>query len=137
MSQSSVYIVGAARTPIGSYLGALASVPAPRLGAAAARAALERAKVAPELVGEVFMGNVLSAGIGQAPARQAAIYAKIPNTIPATTVSKVCGSGLQAVIFGAKTVALGDADIVVAGGMESMSNVPYYMMQARNGYRMG
>jgi acetyl-CoA C-acetyltransferase len=132
-----VYIVSASRTPIGAFLGSLASLPAPRLGAAAIQAALERAKVAPDLVGEVFMGNVLSAGIGQAPARQAAIFAGVPHKVPATTVSKVCGSGLQAVVFGAKTIALGDADIVVAGGMESMSNVPYYLPQARTGYRMG
>ena len=132
-----VYIVSAARTPIGSYLGAFASVPAPRLGAVAIQAALERAKVAPEQVGEVFMGNVLSAGIGQAPARQAAIFAGIPHAVPSTTVSKVCGSGLQAVVFGAKTLALGDAEVVVAGGMESMSNVPYYLREARAGYRMG
>ena len=136
MSES-VYVVSAARTPIGSYLGALASVPAPRLGATAIKSALERAAVAAELVGEVFMGNVLSAGIGQAPARQAAIFAGVPNTVPATTVSKVCGSGLQAVVFGAKTLALGDAEIVVTGGMESMSNVPYYLREARTGYRMG
>jgi acetyl-CoA C-acetyltransferase len=133
----SVFIVGATRTPIGAFLGSLAGVTAPRLGEAAIKAALERSKVAPDLVGEVFMGNVLSAGIGQAPARQAAIYAGIPNTVPATTVGKVCGSGLQAVIFGAKTIALGDADIVVAGGMESMSNVPYYVPGARGGLRMG
>ena len=132
-----VYIVSAARTPIGAYLGALAPLPAPKLGATAIQAALERAKVAPDQVGEVFMGNVLSAGIGQAPARQAAIFAGIPHKVPATTVSKVCGSGLQAVLFGAKTIALGDADLVVAGGMESMSNVPYYVPQARTGYRMG
>jgi acetyl-CoA C-acetyltransferase len=133
----SVYIVSAARTPIGSYLGALSSVPAPRLGAVAIEAALARASIAPDQVGEVFMGNVLSAGIGQAPARQAAIFAGVPHAVPATTVSKVCGSGLQAVIFGAKTLALGDAEIVVAGGMESMSNVPYYLREARAGYRMG
>ena len=132
-----VYIVGAARTPIGSFLGSLSSVAAPRLGAAAIEAALVRARVAADLVGEVFMGNVLTAGIGQAPARQAAIYAKLPNTVPATTIGKVCGSGLQAIIFGAKTVALGDAEIVVAGGMESMSNAPYYMSAARSGARMG
>ena len=132
-----VYIVGAARTPIGSYLGALSSLPAPRLGAVAIRAALERSGLAPEDVGEVFMGNVLSAGIGQAPARQAAIYGGIPQSVPATTVSKVCGSGLQAVVFGAKTVLLGDATVVVAGGMESMSNVPYYLREARTGYRLG
>ena len=133
----SVYVVSAARTPIGSYLGALSSLPAPRLGAVAIKSALERAGVAAEQVGEVFMGNVLSAGIGQAPARQAAIFAGVPNTVPATTVSKVCGSGLQAVIFGAKTLALGDEQIVVSGGMESMSNVPYYLREARSGYRMG
>ncbi|HKY35975.1 MAG TPA: acetyl-CoA C-acyltransferase [Polyangiaceae bacterium] len=133
----SVFVVSGARTPIGSYLGALASLPAPRLGALAMKSALERAGVAPEQVAEVFMGNVLSAGIGQAPARQAAIFAGIPPSVPATTVSKVCGSGLQAVIFGTKTLALGDAEIVVAGGMESMSNVPYYLREARSGYRMG
>src|SRR3954470_7110838 len=127
MTLPAVYIVGAARTPIGAFLGSLSSLAAPRLGAVAIEAALARAKVAPDLVGEVFMGNVLTAGVGQAPARQAAIYAKIPDRVPATTVGKVCGSGMQAVIFGAKTIALGDADLVVAGGMESMSNVPYYM----------
>jgi len=132
-----VYIVGAARTPIGAFLGALSTVVAPRLGAAAIEAALSRSKVPADRVGEVFMGNVLSAGIGQAPARQAAIYANIPKNVPATTVGKVCGSGMQAVILGAKSIALGDAEIVVAGGMESMSNVPYYLPQARNGYRMG
>jgi acetyl-CoA C-acetyltransferase len=136
MSQS-VYIVGAARTPIGSYLGALAGVAAPRLGAVAARAALTRANVAPELVGEVYFGNVLSAGIGQAPARQASIFAGVPNTVPCTTVNKVCGSGLQATVLAAKAVLLGDAEIALAGGMESMSNVPYYLREARSGYRMG
>jgi len=134
---SPVYIVSAARTPIGNFLGALSPVRAPDLGAAAIKAALARAKVSPDQVGEVFMGNVLSAGIGQAPARQAMIYAGLPNTVPATTVSKVCGSGLQAAIFGAKTIALGDAEVVVAGGMESMSNAPYYLEKARSGYRMG
>jgi acetyl-CoA C-acetyltransferase len=133
----SVYIVSAARTPIGSYLGSLASLPAPRLGAVAIQGALARAGVLPEQVGEVFMGNVLSAGIGQAPARQASIFAGVPHAVPTTTVSKVCGSGLQAVIFGTKTLALRDAEIVVAGGMESMSNVPYYLREARAGYRMG
>ncbi|HEY0467137.1 MAG TPA: acetyl-CoA C-acyltransferase [Polyangiaceae bacterium] len=136
-SLPAVYIVGAARTPIGSYLGAFANLPAPRLGAVAIRAAVERAGLSPEDIAEVFMGNVLSAGIGQAPARQAAIFGGIPQTVPATTVSKVCCSGLQAVVFGTKTVLLGDAPIVVAGGMESMSNVPYYLREARTGYRMG
>src|SRR5512143_2712199 len=130
MAFAPVYIVSATRTPIGAYLGALSSVSAPQLGSTAIKAALERAKVKPEQVGEVFMGNVLSAGIGQAPARQAMKFAGIPDNVPATTVSKVCGSGMQALIFGAKTLALGDAEIVVAGGMESMSNVPYYLDKA-------
>jgi acetyl-CoA C-acetyltransferase len=132
-----VYIVSAARTPIGSFLGALSSVRAPDLGAAAIRGALTRAKIGPDAIQEVFMGNVLSAGIGQAPARQAAIYSGIPNTVPTTTVGKVCGSGLQAVILAARAIALGDVDLALAGGMESMSNVPYYLDRARVGYRMG
>jgi acetyl-CoA C-acetyltransferase len=132
-----VYVVAAARTPIGAFLGSLSTLRAPDLGATAIKGALARAKLAPDAIQEVFMGNVLSAGIGQAPARQAAIYAGIPNTVPATTVSKVCGSGMQAVIFGTKTIALGDADLVMVGGMESMSNVPYYLDKARGGYRMG
>jgi acetyl-CoA C-acetyltransferase len=137
MALPPVFIVSATRTPIGAYLGSLSSLPAPRLGAIAIKAALERAKVAPELVNEVFMGNVLSAGIGQAPARQAMRFAGLPDNVPATTVSKVCGSGMAAVIQGARAIALGDAEIVVSGGMESMSNVPYYMDKARSGYRMG
>jgi acetyl-CoA C-acetyltransferase len=132
-----VYIVAATRTPIGAFQGALAPLPAPRLGAVVIEAALQRAGLQAEAVDVVFMGSVLTAGVGQAPARQAAIYAGVPARVPATTVNKVCGSGLQAVIFGAKTIALGDADVVVAGGMESMSNVPYYLPQARTGYRMG
>jgi acetyl-CoA C-acetyltransferase len=137
MSLRPVYVVAAARTPIGSFLGTLSTLRAPELGKVAIRGALARAKLEPGAVQEVFMGNVLSAGIGQAPARQAAIFAGIPNTVPATTVSKVCGSGMQAVIFGVKTIAVGDADVVVAGGMESMSNAPYYLQKARAGYRMG
>jgi acetyl-CoA C-acetyltransferase len=142
MAQSSaplppIYVVSAARTPIGAFQGSLSSLRAPELGAIAIKGALARAKLGPDAIQEVFMGNVLSAGIGQAPARQAAIYAGIPDTVPATTVSKVCGSGLQAVIFGAKTLAVGDADLVLVGGMESMSNVPYYLDKARTGYRMG
>jgi acetyl-CoA C-acetyltransferase len=132
-----IYVVSAARTPIGAFLGSLSSLRAPDLGATAIKGALARARLAPDTIQEVFMGNVLSAGIGQAPARQAAIYAGIPNTVPATTVSKVCGSGMQAFIFGAKTIAVGDADLVMVGGMESMSNVPYYLEKARSGYRMG
>jgi acetyl-CoA C-acetyltransferase len=134
---ASVYIVSAARTPIGAFLGSLAELPAPRLGAVAIRAALERARVAPDRIGQVFMGNVLSAGIGQAPTRQASLFAGIPDTVPTTGVSKVCGSGLMAVVLGSQAIALGDADLVVAGGMESMSNAPYYLPKARNGYRMG
>jgi acetyl-CoA C-acetyltransferase len=132
-----VFIVGSARTPIGSFQGALADLAAPRLGAVAIKAALERAKVAAELVDETFMGNVLSAGVGQAPARQAAKYAGVPDKTPATTVGKVCGSGLQSVIFGAKSILLGDAEIAVTGGMESMTNAPYILPKARSGYRMG
>ena len=132
-----IYVVSAARTPIGAFLGALSPVRAPELGATAIRGALARARLAPEAIEEVFLGNVLSAGVGQAPARQAAIHAGIPHSVPATTVSKVCGSGMQAFILGAKTIAVGDADLVMVGGMESMSNVPYYLEKARSGYRMG
>jgi acetyl-CoA C-acetyltransferase len=137
MAGREVVIVGAARTPIGSFLGSLAAVPAPRLGAVAIRAALHRAGVEPVAVDEVIMGNVLQAGEGQAPARQAAIFAGLPEKTPAWTLNKVCGSGLKAVISGAQAIALGDAEIVVAGGMESMSNVPYYDRTARTGARMG
>jgi acetyl-CoA C-acetyltransferase len=132
-----VHIVAAARTPIGSFLGSLSSVAATRLGATAIQGALRRAKLEPSAIHEVFMGNVLSAGLGQAPARQAMIYAGLPNSVPATTVNKVCGSGLQAVVLGARTIALGDAEVIAAGGMESMSNTPYYLEKARSGYRMG
>ncbi|HVI92494.1 MAG TPA: acetyl-CoA C-acetyltransferase [Anaeromyxobacter sp.] len=137
MAGREVVIVGAARTPIGAFLGSLASVTAPRLGAIAIRAALERAGVEAAAVDEVVMGNVLQAGLGQAPARQAAIYAGLPETTPCWTMNKVCGSGLKAVISAAQAIALGDADVVVAGGMESMSNVPYYDRSARTGARMG
>ena len=137
MALREVVIVGAARTPIGSFMGSLAAVPAPRLGAAAIRAALERSGVAPSAVDEVIMGNVLQAGEGQAPARQAAIFAGLPEKVPAWTLNKVCGSGLKAVISGAQAIAVGDAEVVVAGGMESMSNVPYYDRSARAGVRMG
>jgi acetyl-CoA C-acetyltransferase len=132
-----VVIVGAARTPIGSFLGSLASVPAPRLGAVAIREAIARAGVEPSSVEEVVMGNVLQAGLGQAPARQAAIYAGLPDSTPCWTLNKVCGSGLKAVISGAQAIALGDAEVVVAGGMESMSNAPYYAQGLRTGARMG
>ena len=137
MSGREVVIVGAVRTPVGSFLGSLASVPATRLGAIAIREALVRAGVAPGAVDEVIMGNVLQAGEGQAPARQAAMYAGLPDTTPCWTLNKVCGSGLKAVISGAQAIALGDAEVVVAGGMESMSNAPYYDRSARRGARMG
>ncbi len=132
-----VVIVGAVRTPIGSFLGSLASVPATQLGAVVIREALRRSGVDPSTVDEVIMGNVLQAGEGQAPARQAARHAGLPDTTPAWTLNKVCGSGLKAVISGAQAIALGDAEVVVAGGMESMSNVPYYDRAARSGARMG
>jgi acetyl-CoA C-acetyltransferase len=137
MTNSNVYIVGIARTPIGSLNGSLASQTAPQLGAIAIKAALERAGVKPEQVNEVFMGNVVSAGIGQAPAQQASIYAGIPTSVPCTTVNKVCASGMKAVMIAAQSIQLGDNDIVVAGGMESMSNIPYYLDKARSGYRLG
>ncbi len=132
-----VFIVGAARTAIGSFQGALSSVAAPELGAVAIRAALERAKVSGDAVDETYMGNVLTAGIGQAPARQAAKAGGIPDKTPATTVGKVCGSGLMSVILGTKSIKLDDASIVVAGGMENMSLAPYLLPTARAGMRMG
>ena len=133
----SVYIVGMARTPIGSLGGVLSSVTAPQLGAIAIKEALNRAGVKPEQVQEVFMGNVVSAGIGQAPAQQASIYAGIPTNVPCSTVNKVCASGMKSIMLGAQTILNGDNDIVVAGGMESMSNIPYYLDKARTGYRLG
>jgi acetyl-CoA C-acetyltransferase len=132
-----VAIVGAARTPIGSFGGSLADVPVPQLGATVIAAALERAGLSPHQVDEVIMGNVLSAGVGMNPARQAAMSAGLPETVPATTVNKVCGSGLKAVALAAQAITLGDAEVVVAGGMESMSRAPYLLPRARFGYRMG
>lgn len=134
---TAVVIASAARTPIGSFQGALASITAPRLGAVAIAAALERAGVSPDQVDEVLMGCVLPAGVGQAPARQAAIFAGLPHGVPCTTLNKVCGSGLKAVMLAAQAIRAGDAEIVVAGGMESMSNSPYLLEKARTGYRMG
>lgn len=133
----SVVIVGAARTPIGCFLGSLSSLSAPVLGSVAIQAAIERTGIRKETVDEVIMGNVLSAGIGQAPARQAALGAGLPETTECLTVNKVCGSGLKSVMLAAQSIMVGDADTIVAGGMESMSNVPYYQMHARNGYKMG
>lgn len=132
-----VVIVGAARTAVGSFQGALSSLTAPQLGAVVIKAALERAGVKAESVDQVIMGNVLTAGVGQAPARQAALGAGLPTTVPCVTVNKVCGSGLQAVVQAYQAIALGDADVVVAGGQESMSNAPYISMQLRGGARMG
>jgi len=132
-----VVIVSAARTPVGSFLGSLSSLTAPQLGATAIKAALERAGLDPKKVDEVFMGCVLQAGVGQAPARQAALFGGLPDTVPCTTVNKVCGSGLKSIASGAQAIALGDADVVVAGGMESMSNAPYLSHALRTGARMG
>ncbi|MBK8493390.1 MAG: acetyl-CoA C-acyltransferase [Saprospirales bacterium] len=132
-----VYIVSAVRTPIGSFGGIFANVTAVQLGAAAIKGALERGGVDPGLVQEVFMGNVISANLGQAPARQAALQAGIPNTVPCTTVNKVCASGAKAIMFGAQSIQLGLNEVVVAGGMENMSQIPYYLPSARYGYRYG
>ena len=132
-----VVVVAGARTPVGSFQGSLASVPAPRLGAVAVRAALERGRVPADAVGEVYLGCVLAAGLGQAPARQASIAAGIPPAVGAVTVNKVCGSGLKAVVFGANAITAGEHEVVVAGGMESMSNAPYLLPKAREGYRLG
>lgn len=132
-----VCIVSVARTPIGSFNGALASFSATQLGAHVIRHAVKRAGIEPEAVQEVFMGNVLSANLGQAPATQAALFAGLPNTVPCTTVNKVCASGMKAIMLAAQSIALGQNEIVVAGGMESMSNVPYYLPQNRNGARLG
>ncbi len=132
-----VVIASAARTPIGAFQGAFATVSAPQLGAAAIQAALARASVAGEDVSEVIMGCVLAAGVGQAPARQASRGAGIPDHVGCITLNKVCGSGLKAVMLAAQAIRAGDAEIVVAGGMESMSNVPYLLPQARTGYRLG
>ena len=132
-----VYIVGSARTPLGSFQGSLSSVPAANLGAVAIKAALERAGVAGDEVDELVMGNVLLGGQGQAPARQACIYADVPDSVPCVTLAKVCGSGLRTVVMGAASIKAEDADLVVAGGMENMTQVPYALPKARAGYRMG
>jgi acetyl-CoA C-acetyltransferase len=130
-------IVSAARTPIGKFLGSLSSVPAPELGAVAIRAALERAGIDGGEVQEVIMGNVIQGGVGQAPARQALLKSGIPATVSAVTVNKVCGSGLKAVMLAAQAIKAGDAEVIVAGGMESMSNAPYYVYGMRNGVKLG
>src|SRR5262245_3810402 len=130
-------ILSAARTPVGSFLGKLSSLPAPALGSAAIRAALERSGVKPDEVEQVILGNVLQAGIGQAPARQASLGAGIPNTVPCVTVHKVCGSGMRAVMDASNAIQAGEYEVAVAGGMESMSNAPYLLEKARTGLRMG
>ena len=131
-----VVIVSAVRTPIGSFMGGLSAVPAPRLGAVAIKGALDKINLDPNLVDEVFMGNVVQAGVGQAPARQAAIFAGLPNSVACTTVNKVCASGMKSVMLGAQAIMCGDAEIVVAGGMENMSLIPHYM-HLRNGTKFG
>jgi acetyl-CoA C-acetyltransferase len=131
-----VVIVSAVRTAIGSFLGSLSNIPAPKLGATAIKGALDKINLDANLVDEVYMGNVLQANVGQAPARQAAIFAGLPNTVPATTVNKVCASGMKAVMLATQAIKCGDADIVVAGGMENMSLAPHYLY-ARKGYKLG
>lgn len=132
-----VYILGYARTPIGSFLGALSTIPAPRLGSITIKAALERSGIDPSDVQECIMGNVLQAGVGQAPARQAAIFAGLPKSVECLTVNKVCASGLVAAMVGSRVIAMEDAQVIVAGGMESMSLAPYLLPRARTGFRMG
>lgn len=131
-----VVIVSAKRTPIGSFMGALSSIPAPKLGAVAIKGALDAIDLNPAVIDEVLMGHVVQAGCGQAPARQAAIYSGLPDTVPATTVNKVCASGMKAIIQAAQSIALGDNEVVVAGGMENMSLIPHYV-QMRSGHKFG
>ncbi|MCX6139601.1 MAG: thiolase family protein [Candidatus Kapabacteria bacterium] len=131
------YIISAARTPIGSLLGSLSDFSAPQLGAIAIKAAVERANVAPDAISEVIMGNVLTGGVGQAPARQATIFAGLPSSVPAMTINKVCGSGLKAVMLGDQAIRCGDAQIVIAGGQESMTNAPHAMLDSRKGVKFG
>ena len=131
-----VVIVSAVRTPIGSFMGTLSSIPAPKLGAIAIKGALDKIKLDAKLVDEVFMGNVLQAGLGQAPAKQAALYAGLPDSIPCTTINKVCASGMKSIAFAAQAIQCGDAEIVIAGGMENMSQIPHYL-HGRNGQKIG
>ena len=132
-----VYIVSAVRTPMGSFMGSLSSVPATKLGAAAIKGALAKGNIKAEWIEEVFMGNVLQAGLGQAPARQAAIFGGIQNTVPCTTVNKVCASGMKAVMLATQSILAGDNDVVLAGGMENMSQVPHYIKNGRTGVKLG
>ena len=136
MTHKKVVIVSAVRTPIGSFMGALSTITAPQLGAAAIKGALNKINLSPELIDEVIMGNVVQAGVGQAPARQAALLAGLPNKTIATTINKVCASGMKAVMQGAQAIMAGDAEIIVAGGMENMSLIPHYL-HLRNGYKFG
>src|SRR5277367_912446 len=131
------FILSAVRTPVGKFLGELADLPAPRLGAIVTQEALTRAGVAPSQVDEVIFGNVIQAGVGQNPARQAALFAGLPDTIAAFAVNKVCGSGLKAVMLAAQAIRAGDANVIVAAGMESMSNAPYLLPNARKGFKYG
>ncbi len=132
-----VYILGGARTALGSFMGTLSTVPAPKLGAVAIEGALQKANIDKSKVDEVFMGNVVTSGVGQAPARQAMLAAGLPDSIPANTIGKVCGSGLQAIIFGARSIMTGDNQVVVAGGMENMSLAPHLLMNSRTGAKFG
>ena len=136
MKIKEVVIVSMGRTPIGSFMGSLSKITAPKLGATAIKGALNKINLDPKLVDEVFMGNVVSAGLGQAPARQAAILAGISETVPCTTINKVCSSGMKAVMLAAQSIALGDTSIVVAGGMENMSLIPHYL-HGRQGTKFG
>jgi acetyl-CoA C-acetyltransferase len=136
MKTKEVVIVSVARTPIGSFMGSLSNIPAPKLGAIAIKGALDKINLNPDLIDEVFMGNVVSAGVGQAPARQAAIFAGIPDTVPCTTINKVCASGMKSVMLAAQSISLGDTEIVVAGGMENMSSIPHYL-HGRQGTKFG
>ena len=137
MTKKEVYIVSAIRTPLGSFGGVFADVSATNLGASAIKGALDKAKVNPNKINEVFMGNVCSANLGQAPARQAALSAGLPHTVPCTTINKVCSSGAKSIMFAAQSILLGQSDLIVAGGMENMSAVPYYIPKARFGYKYG
>ena len=132
-----VFIASAVRTPLGSFGGALSSLSATQLGSAAIIGALEKAGISAEHIDEVYMGNVCQANVGQAPARQAALGASIPNTVPCTTVNKVCASGMKSIMFAAQQIMLGQGDLIIAGGMESMSNIPFYLDKARWGYKFG
>jgi acetyl-CoA C-acetyltransferase len=131
------YIISAVRTPIGSFGGGLSSVTATKLGGIAFKGAVQKAGIDPQHIQEIFVGNVIAAGLGQAPATQVAAEAGFGFNIPCTLVNKVCASGMKAVMFGAESIMLGHNDVVVAGGMESMSNIPYYLMKARTGYKYG